>query len=184
MWILIVAVVLLATYVVATYNSFVSLRNRARAAWSDIDVQLRRRYDLVPNLVETVKGYAAHEKAVFEDTTRLRSQAISAEGAAGKSGVESQFTGAIKSLFAVAESYPELRADQNFRQLQSQLSEIEDTIQYARRYYNAVVRDLNTKLEVFPSNIVGSGFGFSRLEYFQAEGDERAPVKVDLGGTQ
>jgi len=163
-----------------TYNGFVSLRNRAKNAWSDIDVQLKRRHDLVPNLVSTVEGYAAHEKAVLEDVARLRSEAMQAQDAQARGGAEADLSLAIKSLFAVAEGYPELRADQNFRQLQAELTDIEDHIQYARRYYNAVVRDLNTKRETFPSSILAGLFGIEALEYFQAGDDERAPVAIKL----
>lgn len=171
---------LVLLYLIVTYNGFVSLRNRARNAWADIDVQLKRRHDLIPNLVETVKGYASHEKAVFEDVARLRSRAMELERVDDRAGTETQLAGAIKSLFAVAESYPELRADRNFRELQSQLTVIEDHIQYARRYYNAVVRDLNTKREVFPSGMVGAAFGFGKLPYFQVEEEERDAIDVGM----
>jgi LemA protein len=184
MWILIAVIGFALAYVAATYNAFVSLRNRARGAWADIDVQLKRRHDLVPNLVETVKGYASHEKSVFEDVARLRGQAMSAGQAEQRAGAEADFSQAIKSLFAVAESYPELKADKNFRDLQTQLTEVEDHLQYARRYYNAVVRDFNTKREVFPSNLVGGAFGFQQMPYFQVDEDERSAVHVSTGGTQ
>ncbi|MBI2842424.1 MAG: LemA family protein [Armatimonadetes bacterium] len=184
MWIVILLIAIVVGYLVITYNSFISLRNRTRNAWADIDVQLKRRHDLVPNLVEAVKGYATHEKAVLEDVARLRAGAMGVDQVEEREGTETELAGAIKTLFAVAESYPELRADSNFRQLQSQLSEIEEHIQYARRYYNAVVRDMNTKREVFPSNLVAAWFSFDRLPYFQAEEDERAAVKVTMtGGT-
>ena len=178
MWTIITIVGVLLACLILIYNSFASLRNRAKNAWADIDVQLKRRHDLVPNLVATVQGYAAHEKAVFEDVARLRAQATQAGDVNGKGGAEEELSGAIRSLFAVAESYPDLRADQNFRDLQRQLTEIEDHIQYARRYYNAVVRDMNTKCETFPSNLVGGWFGFTRLPYFQANDDDREPVQV------
>ena len=173
-------IIIIAVYVVITYNGFVSLKNRARNAWADIDVQLKRRYDLIPNLVSAVKGYAEHEKSVLEDVTRLRSQAMGVQSTEHRSGAETQLSGAIKSLFAVAESYPDLRADQNFRDLQSQLTEIEDQIQYARRYYNAVVRDLNTKREMFPSSIIANMSGVTPLEYFQADDEERENVQVKI----
>jgi len=176
MWILVAVIAIILGFVVLTYNSLVSLRIQASTAWSDIDVQLKRRHDIVPNLVATVQGYASHEKSVFEDVARLRSQAMQLEGAEQSSQTEAQFTQAIKSLFAVAESYPELKADENFRNLQTQLTEIEDTIQSARRYYNAVVRDFNIKREVFPSNLIGDIFHFARLSYFQIEDDECEPV--------
>ena len=178
MWIFISIIGLILVYLVWTYNSFASLRNRARNAWADIDVELKRRHDLVPNLVATVQGYAAHEKGVFEDVARLRSQAMQVQGAQAKEGTEAELTGAIKSLFAVAESYPDLKADKNFRDLQTQLAEVEDHIQYARRYYNAVVRDMNTKCELFPSGLIGSWFGFGRLSYFQAADEDREAVGV------
>jgi len=182
MWILIAIAALVVAYVAWTYNAFVSLRNRARNAWADIDVQLRRRYDLVPNLVATVKGYAAHERIVFDDVARLRTQAMGLQRPEDKAGPETQLADTIKTLFAVAESYPQLRADRNFRELQDQLSEIEEQLQYARRYYNAVVRDFDTKCEVFPSSLIASLFGFAHLPYFQAEQEARAPVQVSMGG--
>jgi len=182
MWIAIVLAGLILAYIVVTYNGFISLRNRATNAWADIDVQLKRRHDLVPNLVATVQGYASHEKAVFEDVARLRSRAMELGQVQDRSQTEAEFAGAIKSLFAVAESYPQLRADQNFRDLQSQITEIEDHIQNARRYYNAVVRDLNTKREMFPSSIIGSLFAVAELPYFQVADDEREPAQVRLEG--
>lgn len=180
MWILIAIIAAILAYLILTYNGLVSLRNRARGAWSDIDVQLKRRYDLVPNLVATVKGYASHEQGVFEDVARLRAHAMGSEGSKEREGAEAQLSGAIKTLFAVAESYPELKADASFRDLQKQLTEIEDNIQYARRYYNAVVRDLNTKCEMFPSSLVANSFGFKQMEYFQVGEDERGPVQVSM----
>ena len=184
MWILILVVAFIVAYAAAAYNGFIALRNRAKNAWADIDVQLKRRHDLVPNLVTTVQGYASHEKSVFEDVARLRSQAMGLEKLEDRGEAEAGFSGAIKSLFAVAEGYPALKADQNFRNLQSQLAEVEDHIQYARRYYNAVVRDMNTKCEVFPSSIIAGMFSFGRLPYFQVEADEQKPVMVDMGGGQ
>lgn len=181
MWILIVIVGFVIAYVVATYNIFITLRNRARNAWADIDVQLKRRHDLVPNLVETVKGYAAHEKGVLEDVARLRSRAMEQGRMEDREGAESGFAGAIKSLFAVAESYPELRADRNFRDLQQQLAEIEDHLQYARRYYNAVVRDINIKCEMFPSSLIAGMFGFKPHQYFQVGEDEMSAVEIKMG---
>jgi len=180
MYLVIGIIIVIVGYVVVTYNGFVSLKNRARNAWADIDVQLKRRYDLIPNLVSTVKGYAEHEKSVLEDVTRLRSQAMGIQNTEQRSGAETQLSGAIKSLFAVAESYPDLRADQNFRDLQNQLTEIEDQIQYARRYYNAVVRDLNTKREMFPSSLIASMSDVQQLPYFQAGDEERENVQVKI----
>lgn len=162
------------------YNRLVGLRVRAANSWADIDVQLKRRHDLVPNLVAAVQGYASHEKAIFEDVARLRSEAVASRGPAGSEASEAGLSGAISSLFAIAENYPDLRADQNFRQLQAQLAEVENNIQHARRYYNAVVRDMNTATETVPSNLIAGLFGFGRLDYFQASDAERDPVAVDL----
>src|SRR5579864_475786 len=151
---LIVILVLIGVFfvvLVGMYNSLVQLRVRADSAWSDIDVQLKRRHDLIPNIVETVKGYAAHEKGTFENIAKLRSQAMQATTPADRAAAENQLTGALKSLFAVAENYPELKASEEFTQLQGSLSQTEDSIQNARRYYNAVVRDLNTKIQSFPT---------------------------------
>jgi LemA protein len=151
------------------YNSLVQLRVRADSAWSDIDVQLKRRHDLIPNLVETVKGYAAHEKGTFENIAKFRSQAMQASGPADKAAAEGQLTGALKSLFAVAENYPELKASEQFVGLQNSLNSIEDTIQNARRYYNAVVRDFNTRVQSFPTNIIAGMFGFHTRQFFEME---------------
>ena len=172
-------VVLLGIFLVAMYNSLVQLRVRSESAWSDIDVQLKRRHDLVPNLVETVKGYAIHEKSTFEDIAKLRSMAMQATGPVDKAAAENQLTGALKSLFAVAENYPQLQASQEFTQLQNSLSEIEDAIQNARRYYNAVVRDLNTKVQTFPTNIVAGMFHVQQRQFFDiTEPTQREPVAV------
>ncbi|MHB1001922.1 MAG: LemA family protein [Armatimonadota bacterium] len=184
MWIFTAIIVLLVIWVAVTYNGFVSLRNRARNAWADIDVQLKRRHDLVPNLVSTVQGYASHEKSTLEDIARLRARAVGLRSVEDLEGTEAELAGAIKSLFAVAESYPDLRADKNFRDLQSQLAEIENNIQYARRYYNAVVRDMNTRREVFPPNIIASIFNFEKLPYFQVGDDERNPVDTSFNQGQ
>jgi len=180
-WIPIALIGFAVAYVIATYNGFVALRNRGRNAWADIDVQLKRRHDLVPNLVEIVKGYAGHERNVFENVTKLRSEAMQAQTPESRGQAENMLTSALKSLFAVAESYPQLKADENFRQLQSQVAEIEDQIQLSRRYYNAVVRDLNTKREMFPSNLIAGWFAIAQMEFFQIEDEsEREPVKVDF----
>ncbi len=167
---------------IAIYNKLIRLRNTVKSSWSDIDVQLKKRYDLVPNLVETVKGYAAHEKHVFEKVTEARSKAIHASSPADKAKAENMLTDTLKSLFAVAEAYPELKANTNFLQLQSQLKELEDNIEYARRYYNAVVRDYNIMIESIPSNIVASTFRFEKEEFFELEAPEveRKPVKVSF----
>jgi LemA protein len=174
----IAVIVLLVVFLIAMYNSLVQLRVRSESAWSDIDVQLKRRHDLVPNLVETVKGYATHEKSTFEDIAKFRSMAMQATGPVDKAAAENQLTGALKSLFAVAENYPQLQASQEFSQLQSSLSEIEDTIQNARRYYNAVVRDLNTKIQSFPTNILAGMYGFQQKQFFEAAATDREPVAV------
>src|SRR5690349_4478480 len=160
------------------YDSLVQLRVRADSAWSDIDVQLKRRHDLMPNLVETVKGYAAHEKGTFENIAKFRSQAMQATAPADKAIAENQLTGALKSLFAVAENYPELKANDEFLQLQGSLTQLEDTIQNARRYYNAVVRDLNTKIQSFPTNILAGMFGFQPRQFFEVAATDREPVAV------
>lgn len=167
---------------IAIYNKLIRLRNTVKSSWSDIDVQLKKRYDLVPNLVETVKGYASHERGVFENVTKARSMAMQASTPAEKSRAENMFTDTLKSLFAVAEAYPELKANANFMQLQSQLKEMEDNIEYARRYYNAVVRDFNILIESFPSNIIATSFGFKQEEFFELEAPEveRKPVKVSF----
>ena len=177
----IVAVVL--GWVIATYNGFIRLINRTKEAWSDMDVQLKRRYDLIPNLVETVKGYAAHEKEAFENVTKARSAAMGATGAEAKGAAENMLSGALKSLFAVAEAYPDLKANQNFLELQRELSDTENKIQAARRFYNTNVRDLNTMLEQFPANVVGNMFKFEGREFFELDESEQAakdPVKVSF----
>lgn len=175
-------IVLLVLFVVVIYNKLVNLRNTAQSSWSDIDVQLKKRYDLVPNLVETVKGYASHEKAVFEKVTEARSMATQASSPEQKARTEDIFRDTLKSLFAVAEAYPELKANTTFLQLQSQLKGLEDNIESARRYYNAVVRDLNTLIESFPSNVIASSFKFQKQEFFGLEAPdvERKPVKVSF----
>ena len=175
----IIAVVL--AWGIAAYNGFVRLVNRVKEAWADIDVQLKRRYDLIPNLVETVKGYATHEKQAFENVTKARSAAMQAGGAMAKGQAENMLTGALKSLFAVAEAYPDLKANQNFLELQRELADTENKIQAARRFYNTNVRDLNTKLETFPSNLIGQWFSFKPAEFFElgeTEAAARESVKV------
>jgi LemA protein len=177
MWAAIVLIALVAL-VFVLYNSLVKLKVMADGAWADIDVQLKRRHDLVPNLVETVKGYATHERGTLEAVIEARSRAMSAQGPAAKGQAEGELSGALKSLFALAESYPQLRATENFGQLQGSLAQIEDAIQNARRYYNAVVRDLNTKIQQFPSNLVALTFGFRPREFFEADEGERAAPQV------
>ena len=178
----IIAVVVI--WLIATYNTLVKMRNRVKEAWADIDVQLKRRYNLIPNLIETVKGYAAHEKKVFTDVTEARSKAMQAEasGDVGKTlEAEKGLTGALKSLFAVAESYPDLKANQNFLDLQAQLTDTEDKIQAARRFYNGNVRDFNTKQETFPTNLIAGMFGFKKAEFFEVKEEEvRAVPKVSF----
>ncbi len=177
-WIILGVLVLIVFLLIGMYNSLVQLRVRADNSWSDIDVQLKRRHDLIPNLVETVKGYAAHEKGTFENIAKFRSMAMQASSPADKAAAENQLTGALKSLFAVAENYPDLKASQEFTQLQNSLSEVEDTIQNARRYYNAVVRDLNTKIQSFPTNLLAGMFGFQQRQFFEADAGDREPVAV------
>jgi LemA protein len=172
----------LGALVVVYYNRFVRLRNGADAAWSDVDVQLKRRWELVPNLVETVKGYAAHEKTTFEEVTRARGAAMQANAPAAKAEAETALTASLRHLFAIAEAYPELRANQNFLSLQQELSTLEDAIQNARRYYNAIVRDLNTAVESFPGNLVAGAFGVGRREFFELGSEaERSAPRVSFG---
>src|SRR5450755_3308430 len=177
-WALVAVVVLVGILLVGMYNSLVQLRVRCDNAWSDIDVQLKRRHDLIPNLVETVKGYATHEKSTFENIAKFRSQAMQATTPGDKAEAENQLSGALKSLFAVAENYPQLKASEEFTQLQSSLSVTEDTIQNARRYYNAVVRDLNTKIQSFPTNVLAGMFGFRPRQFFEVAATDREPVAV------
>jgi len=177
--VIIAAVVL---FIIAMYNGLVRLRVQCDNAWSDIDVQLKRRYDLVPNLVETVKGYAGHEKGTLEAVVQARNSAMSAQGPAAKADAENVLTGALRQIFALAEAYPQLRAVESFTQLQNTLTSLEDTIQNARRYYNAVVRDLNTKIQVFPSNIIANMFNFKPREFFEVSAPaERDAPKVSFG---
>jgi LemA protein len=176
--VVIVLFVVIAVVLIGMYNSLVQLRVRCDSAWSDIDVQLKRRHDLIPNLVETVKGYAAHEKGTFENIAKFRSQAMQATSPADKAAAENQLTGALKSLFAVAENYPELKASEQFMQLQGSLSQTEDAIQNARRYYNAVARDLNTKIQSFPTNIIAGMYGFTARQFFETDAADRDPVQV------
>jgi LemA protein len=178
--IVIAVLVLLALYVIVTYNGLVKLRNRIQNAWAQIDVQLRRRYDLIPNLVETVKGYAKHERDTLEAVTQARANAISAQGPADQARAENMITGALKSLFAVSEAYPDLKANQNFLSLQEELSGTEGRISYARQYYNDAVLRMNTKIQSFPSNILANMFGFKEHEYFEADDTSRGPVSVQF----
>ena len=178
--IVVALVVLVGLYVVVAYNGLVRLRNRIENAWSQIDVQLQRRYDLIPNLVETVKGYAKHEQAVFEEVTRARAQAIGAQGVANQAQAENVVTDALKSLFAVAEAYPDLKANQNFLALQEELSGTESKIAYARQFYNDTVQSYNTKIQQVPTNIIAKQAGFTEREYFEADDTSRGPVRVEF----
>ncbi len=181
LYILIGVLVLIGLWFILSYNGFVALVNRAKEAWSDIEVQMKRRYDLIPNLVETVKGYATHEREAFENVTKARSAAMGATGVEGHAQAENMLTGALKSLFAVAEAYPDLKANTNFLELQRELSDTENKIMASRRFYNQNVMTLNTALQQFPGNIVGGVFGFKSMSLFElAEGEEaaRQPVKV------
>jgi len=179
--IFIVAATVVAWIIVA-YNRLVTLKNRVKESWADIDVQLKRRYNLIPNLVESVKGYATHEKGTFEKVTEARTTAMQAGSIAEHGAAENMLSGALKSLFAVAESYPDLKANQNFLELQRELSDTENKIQAARRFYNTNVRDFNTKIEVFPSNMIARSFRFTQQEFFEIEkgSDEKEPVKVSF----
>lgn len=173
--------VLVALWVVFAYNRFITLINRAKEAWSDIDVQLKRRYDLIPNLVETVKGYAKHESSAFENVTKARAAAMGAGNIADKGKAENMLEGALKSLFAVAEAYPDLKANQNFLELQRELSDTENKIQASRRFYNGNVRELNTAVEAFPGNIIANMFKFAKMEFFELDNEAaKEPVKVNF----
>lgn len=174
-------IVLIVLWAVFAYNRFITLINRTKEAWSDIDVQLKRRYDLIPNLVETVKGYATHEREAFENVTRARAQSMQAGTPGAKAQAENMLSGALKSLFAVAEAYPDLKANQNFLALQSELSDTENKIQAARRFYNGNARDLNTSIEAFPSNLIANMFKFEPREFFELEdAAAKEPVKVSF----
>lgn len=178
--IIIVAAAAIILWIVAVFNGLVVLKNRAKEAWSDIDVQLKRRYDLIPNLVETVKGYAKHEKELFEKVTQARVSAMGAQGMHQKAEAENFLSGTLKSLFAVAENYPDLKASANFLELQRELTDTEDKIQAARRFYNTNVRDLSIKIERFPDNFIAKAFGFKQMELFETAAGEKEPVKVQF----
>ena len=162
-------IAIVAVWAIIAYNGFIRLVNRTKEAWADIDVQLKRRYDLIPNLVETVKGYASHESAVFEKVTEARAKALSAQGPVAKGQAENMLTEALKSVFAVAEAYPQLRAVESFTKLQDELADTENKIQAARRFYNGNVRDINTAIQTFPANLVANMFGFITEAFFQLE---------------
>ncbi len=176
-YIVLAVVVIAVIWLVASYNRFVTLINRTKEAWADIDVQLKRRYDLIPNLVETVKGYATHEKDAFENVTRARAASMSAGTPDAKGKAENMLSGALKSLFAVAEAYPDLKANQNFLALQSELSDTENKIQAARRFYNGNVMDLKTGLESFPGNMIAGWFNFKPMEFFALDDSDAAAKK-------
>jgi len=180
--ILLVVLAFIVIAVISIYNKLVRLKNTVKSSWSDIDVQCKKRFDLVPNLVETVKGYASHERTVFEKVTQARTMAMQASTPGEMAKAENMIRETLKSLFAVAEAYPELKANANFMQLQNQLQELENSIESARRYYNAVVRDFNILIESFPSNLIASMFNFKQAELFQLEAPEveRKPVKVSF----
>jgi LemA protein len=176
-YLLVIVIVLLVIWAVFAYNRFVSLINNAKEAWADIDVQLKRRYDLIPNLINTVKGYATHESGTFEKITQARTAAMGAQNIAEKGKAENMLAGALKSVFAIAEAYPDLKANQNFLSLQSELSDTENKIQASRRFYNGNVRDLNISIESFPNNIIANRFHFSKMELFTLDEAEAAAVK-------
>jgi LemA protein len=178
--IIIAIIVILAIVLIGIYNGLIRSRVRVDEAWSDINVQLKRRYDLIPNLVETVKGYAKHEKSVLEDVTKARSEAMNATGMHDKAEAENQLAGALKSLFAVSEAYPDLKANQNFLSLQSDITDTEDKIQASRRFYNGNVRDYNTKVQVFPSSIFAGMLGFTQRDFFEVENQAEVEKPVEV----
>ncbi len=182
-WIIVALVVLLAIYALVTYNGLVSMRNRIENAWAQIDVQLKRRYDLIPNLVETVKGYAAHERGTLEAVVQARNMAMSAQGPQDQAAAENMITGALKSVFALSEAYPDLKANQNFLNLQEELTGTEGRIAYARQFYNDTVYSYNTKIQSVPSNVIAKQFKFAEREYFEVDDAARGSVQVDFGAT-
>lgn len=177
LWIILGIVVVISIFMWATYNALVTLRVRVNEAWSDITVQLKRRLDLIPNLVNTVQGYAKHEKSVFEEVTAARSNALNAQSVEETAQSENMLSGALKSLFAVAEAYPDLKASQNFLELQNELVDTEDKIQASRRFYNGGVRDLNTKIQIFPNNIFAGMLGFKQRTFFELDSAEQATAE-------
>lgn len=180
LYIVLAIIVIILIWLVAKYNGFVTLRTRAQEAWADIDVQLKRRYDLIPNLVNTVKGYATHESTAFEKVTEARARAMQAGSPSEKADAENQLSGTLKSLFAISEAYPELKANTNFLALQQELSDTENKIQAARRFYNGNVRDLNAGIQMFPGNIIASMFGFTKMDFFQLEENAAAKEPVEV----
>lgn len=182
-YIILAVIAVIVLWVVLAYNGFIRLITRAKEAWADIDVQLKRRYDLIPNLVNTVKGYAAHEKSAFENVTKARAAAMGAQSVAEHGKAENMLTDALKSIFAIAEAYPDLKANTNFLELQREISDTENKIQAARRFYNGNVRDLNIQVDSFPSNLIAGVFKFVKMEFFELEESESAakePVKVSF----
>ncbi len=176
---IIAIIVVVVLWLIGVYNGLIRLKNKVEEAWSDIDVQLKRRYDLIPNLVSTVKGYASHEKEVFTKVTEARANAMQAGNVKDKAQAENMLSETLKSLFAVAENYPQLRASENFSKLQDDLTDTENKIQAARRFYNGMARDFNTKIQVFPNNVVAGPFGFKARDYFElGSEEEKEPVKV------
>jgi LemA protein len=182
-WIVVGIAALAVGYVVLTFNRFIRVRTRVDNGWSQIDVQLRRRYDLIPNLVETVRGYATHERELFEHVTEARTRAIAASGVADQADAENAITSDLRRLFAVVEAYPDLKASQGFLALQEELVGTESKIAYARQFYNDQVMRLNTAVDQFPSNLVARAFGIGRREFFDIEDPVRGPVQVDMGGS-
>lgn len=180
LWIVFGVFAVIVLWIIVVYNSLVRLKNRTDEAWSDIDVQLKRRYDLIPNLIETVKGYAKQEREVFTKVTEARTAAMGAKGMYDKAQAENVLTEALKTIFAVAESYPDLKSSSNFLELQRELTDTEDKIQAARRFYNTNIRELNIKIESFPTNLIASMLGYAKREFFEAGDAEREPVKVQF----
>lgn len=178
--ILLVVLAAIVVWIIAVYNGLIKLKNRVDEAWSDIDVQLKRRYNLIPNLVNTVKGYASHERELFEKVTQARTAAMGAQTPGEKEKAENMLSDTLKSLFAVAENYPDLKANQNFLELQRELSDTENKIQASRRFYNGNVRDFNTKIQIFPNNIIAGMLKFTQREFFEADEGEKENVKVEF----
>ncbi|MFH1257116.1 MAG: LemA family protein [Candidatus Diapherotrites archaeon] len=179
-WIVLIVIAVIAVALIAIYNGLISSRNRVKNAWSQIDVELKRRFDLIPNLVETVKGYMKHERGTFEEVTKLRSQLMNASGRKEQGQISDMLSGALKSLFAVAENYPELKANENFKMLQEELSGTENKIAYSRKFYNDSVYMYNTSVQSFPTNVIAGMFGFKESEFFGIAESEKGPVKVQF----
>jgi LemA protein len=180
LWVILALAAIIAVWLVGTYNGLITLKNRTDEAWSDIDVQLKRRHDLIPNLVNAVKGYAGHETGTFEKVTAARTAAMQAQGTEAKGAAENQLSQTLKSIFALSEAYPDLKANQNFLQLQDELADTENKIQAARRFYNGNVRDFNTKTQVFPNNLVMNLLHFKAYEFFEADAAEKENVNVQF----